>query len=255
MGGRRKTYKRTATKYRKYVGRRKGLVPRSLTYNVHYFKRTLNGTTDVFNCVADGTRVVRDGVNSYFQFNCNSSSQGTKQYGGLAYQFSLESIPDVSEFTSLFDAYRINKVVVRITPNASFTEGSAPGVTGTNFSSFSPLVHWVIDHDDISIGPYNESGIDILRQHASYKWRRLIAGRPINIVIKPRTATSTNQSDNTGLMLNLKKMGAWLDCAQTNVKHYGLKMLFSGIQPVGGINYVVPFDIQTTYYMSFKGVR
>lgn len=257
--GRRKGYKRTATRYRKYVGRRrKTLVPRSLTYNVHYFKRSINGTDDVFNCLVDGTRVVRDGVNHYFQFNCNSSTQGTKQYGTLAYQFSIESLPAGAEFTSLFDEYRINKVVVKITPTGTIVDGSAPGVTGVNYSSFNPMLHWVIDHDDITmptIGTANENDIDNLRHFNSYKTRRLITGKPISIVIKPRPTTYTNQSEFSGLNLNMKKMGAWIDAVNVNVKHYGLKMIFSGIQPVGGVNYVLPFDIQTTYYMSFKGVR
>lgn len=255
--GRRKGYKRTATRYRKYVGRRRqALVPRSLTYNVHYFKRTVGGTQDVYNCLADGTVIKRDGVNNYFKFCTNAPSQGTKVFGALVYQFSLESLPSITELTSLFDAYRINKVVVKITPSATMVSSNNVSSTSPVYSSVNPLLHWVLDHDDIALPSLNEGGLNILRQYPSYKWRRLIAGRPISIVVKPRTATSSNQSTGIGITLNHKKMGAWFDCANDNIKFFGLKMLLTGIQPTQEIiDFQLPFDIQTTYYLSFKGVR
>lgn len=242
--------KKKKTYFKKKFSRSKSLIPRSLTYNVHYFKRCINGVAEYSSNLNLGGNMAVDLTYNYFNFQSPSLIPGAKSYGALNYQFSIENITSVTEFTSLFDSYRINKVVLKIVPRASVTVAS--GNASLKYPDFSPNVHYAIDHDDIAIPSANEAGINILRQYPSYKCRRL-NGRSFTIIIKPRPP-GTAYGYDTALELNLNKMGAWIDCASTNIKHFGLKMVFEGISPVADA-LSCPFEIMATYYMSFKGIR
>jgi len=50
-------------------------------------------------------------------------------------------------------------------------------------------------------------------------------------------------------------MGAWLNCAIINVKHFGLKGIFEYLVPTASTSWKFSFEVEATYYMSFKGVR
>lgn len=227
---------------------------------VHLFKRTINSIDEVgSNVFTDGTHLqalTGTGLR-YFQFNSQLVGAGTKFYGSLTYQFSLENIHAVSEFANLFDNYRISKVVIRITPRSSMVPTVVDGTVGagTNLPPSSPIMHWYIDHDDIGGVTADESGLRSMRERTNYHQRRLI-GAPFSIVIKPRTSgalsAAAEGSSAANYMLPRKY---WLDLGILNSKHFGLKVIIESICPLATANLVVPFEMQTTYYMAFKGVR
>lgn len=238
-------------------GRYQAAVP-SLKYQiasgVHLFKRSMNAINDSTNCTVDGTTCVRDTGNySFYLRNALGSGAGTKLYGTMTYQFSIEGLPNLTEFTNLFDAYRINKIVMKITPRATSVDVSSPG-TSFYQEGPSPILHYVIDNDDVTTPSADQSGIDVLRQFATYKQVRLTGNRPFKVVIKPRPV-STVYGYSTGLLINPRKQGAWMNCANTNIKHYGFKSILEYLAPSANTSWRYNFEVDTTYYMSFKGVR
>lgn len=51
------------------------------------------------------------------------------------------------------------------------------------------------------------------------------------------------------------RRGAWIDCNQSTVPHFGLKGIFEMLSTHATLPSYFPMRIETTYYMCFKGVR
>lgn len=90
-------------------------------------------------------------------------------------------------------------------------------------------------------------------QYNSYKVRKLVGQRPITVVVKPRTALSVYKGAFTGYGMAPKNQ--WIDCANTDVQHYGLIGIFEGVSPSGSTTYKSYFRVECTYYLKFKGIR
>lgn len=149
--------------------------------------------------------------------------------GGFIAQ--LSQVPNFGEFTSLFDMYRINGVRWRISPRANSAEvGSNQGLI---------KLFTAIDYDDIT----TPSLPDML-QYESLKVSQ--SDKEHVRYVKPRIA---NQVYQTGVGTGYGSTRGWIDCQNTTVAHYGLKYLLQQL-PAGNQS----FDVQVTYYLSFKNV-
>lgn len=259
----RRMVRRRTTRRRKFprraIARRRfaRLRPSLITSGVHYFKRTVN------NALENTTNLIVDGVfnkvqtSSLYHYN-NANAAGNLLFGWLTLSFSLANLPNLSEFTSLFDSYQIRKVVVSIIPYQSEAQVSQEQLAAgaVNWGDFSPIVHYAIDHDQVPPVTSNESGVAVLQQYVSYKKRRLISpgGKGFRIVIKPRCATGVTNAAGTVVTGAETRRSQWLDLAQTGIPHYGLGMVFESISP-STTNFAVPFRMETTYYLKFKSPR
>lgn len=172
---------------------------------------------------------------------------------GLSFQFKLSDLPSVSEFGSLFDDYRINKVVLKLIPqitasNMPFNEAQLGG-SGTG-TGRNPRVFYAADYDDNNV----VSSIDVLRQYANVKVRQVVGNKPIKIIITPaisqeiyRTSTSTAYAP---------KWKQWLDLAYNDIPHYGIKMWVENCAGIAGSSTTASiFKIEGSMYFSCKGVR
>jgi hypothetical protein len=152
----------------------------------------------------------------------------TVAIGALGLSFSLNDLPNVSEFTALFDQYRILQVTVSMVPNVT---------------SSQPLpIYSCIDYDDASV-PAASS--DIYQKDTSQvnDGTQVIVRtlNPKSLVSAYLSAVSTAYSP---------EWGVWYDCDQPGVPHYGLKF-FSPI--IGGntglttlsYNVIAEYVIQT----------
>lgn len=229
-------------------------INRQIALGIHYFKRTVNSINEANNCSVDGTVNYRDTTNyCFFIQNPAGAGAGNKLYGTLDYQFSLEALPGLGEFQALFDAYRINKVVIKIIPRATCVDSSSPGATSYQEGP-SPIIHSVIDHDDINTPGANQAGIDALRQYSSYKARRMAGNKPLKYVIRPQPV-GTLYGYNNALIVNPKKMGAWINMANVNIKHYGFKSVIEYLTPNNATTWRFNYEVECTYYFVCKGVR
>ena len=90
--------------------------------------------------------------------NWLSVASGSDQFASL--KFNLSQLPNHSEFTSLFDSYKINMVKVELVPQ--FDSANVGAITSTNVISQN---YSVLDYDDITV----RTTMDTLMQYQNLK--------------------------------------------------------------------------------------
>jgi len=217
---RRRTYRRYRPRARKYSLKRSRMagsgirwklrptsLPRGMNTGVHHFKRVFHGT------------------------DINAATAGNV-LGGLAFQFN--QLPSYTEFTNLFDEYRINGIKIQLIPN--FTGAD---LNPTTSAVSVPNIWSIIDHDD-STSPAN---LEELLQYPNCRMTR--GSRTHTRFFRPSCLI-----DVAGITTGVK-FKQWINLANTNIPHYGFKYFIDQMNtgPVG------TWRVFVTYYFSCKGVR
>jgi hypothetical protein len=128
-----------------------------------------------------------------------------------AWPITLSSLPGSSEFTALFDQYRILEVSYSFIPyftEVPSTAGTVPGIFGS-----------AIDYDDANF----VLGLSDLQQYDSYQ--RINAVKSLTRVVRPRSAVAMYSGAFTSFG---NVYGQWIDSASPSVQHYGLKTVLHG---------------------------
>lgn len=172
-----------------------------------------------------------------------SANNQTEQFG-IGIRMALTDVPNSSEFTTMFNEYRIDKVVYRITP---VTWGSVPGTASQAPSAY---VSW--DSNDATAPATSRQ----MMERDQCKLVDFIIGQPTYIVGVPRVAQAIYSSGVTtsyGFPNNPKSL--WLDTTSpsNSTPHYGLKMFFRNFVAIA--NAGTALRIQPTYYMTFRSTR
>lgn len=161
---------------------------------------------------------------------------GGTQFAG-AIQFALVDLPGYTDFTNLYDMYRFNKVVFKLIPK--ITEAALLGGSATLANANLQQIHSAIDYDDNS-APTN------INQLVQYQTHKMTRGNQIHTrILVPKCQTTVSGASAA------PKAKQWLDCDQTSLSHRGIKFIIpSPSQP----STTVYYDLEMTYYMSFKAV-
>lgn len=218
---------------------------KNLFSGIHRFRRTVNSAGETGLTVANALSVVAP--YSHVLFTA-AAAANVVSYGQLSYYSSLTNIPNVTEFTNLFDQYKIDKVTHKIMPYSTMSVGNnAAGTTAP-----AVIVHWVLDHDEATIPVSGETGIAELEQYPGYR-KKNINSTPNGITIsyRPRAAQAVYQGAFTAYAEVPKN--TWMNCSNSTIQYYGLKMVIEGLQ--GAVASYTGFRFETTYDISFKGVR
>lgn len=160
-----------------------------------------------------------------------------------AYVFRLSDIPNYTDYTNLFDQYRLLEVIVSFAPY--FT-----GNPTTNVSAdYAGIIgHW-IDYDDASLPGNLAEG----QQYDSYQ--RNNCTEPFQRVVKPKSVQAA-YAGVTPIGAYDSVYGQWHDCSNaaiTNnshkIEHYGLKYCITG----SSFTQSTPiYEIEGTYTFQFK---
>lgn len=204
--------KRRVTR-RRNIRRKRVMRPRrvGLRQPVHMFKRAQ---------FASSVITVTGGVDAY-----------------AAASFELQNIPSASEFTALYDQYKITGIKYQLMPRGNTAEVGSSAVQGNQCRIFS-----VLDYDD-SVAP---TSIAQLTQYQNLKVTN--STQTHTRYFKPRFNLDI-LSGSVGLTGNAPTTG-WIDVTNADVKHRGLKLAIQA-PPAG--TYV--YDLLVTYYLMFKNVR
>lgn len=170
-------------------------------------------------------------VRSYYLAATVSNTGVSSGYG---YSFSLAALPNASEFTTLYDQYRIKQVKFKLLPRGNSSDVGTQNNLGSLFS--------VIDRDDAA-APGN---INTLLQYQNMKQTRSSQSHTRIF----RLTFNTSALDSAGVPLGNKVTTGWIDCASSTVPHYGLKLW----NEVSTANTVV-YDAIVTVAIDFKNVR
>lgn len=236
-----KSYRKKLIKSRKYVarsrpeyrgfgyfgGRRvinRGFV-KSLMPSTYHFKQMINGS----NIQAIGQR----------RINQTTGSQTWNL------EFFLNQVPQVATFTSLFDQYRINKIVVKLFPmvNQVVTTDVASGLVVPRDMG---MLATIIDFD----GGAGPTTLDAFQEYQNCKVQQVVNRKVYTRIFTPRTLGSI-QVGGGSVTSAQNRAKQWIDTAHTNVTHYGLKIYMDG----GNLYNLASYDVQATFYLSFRNVR
>lgn len=171
-------------------------------------------------------------------------ANGTVAESKYAYSFTLDSTTHYTTYTGLFDQYRINFVTVKFVPrsvqvlNKPFDDTSGAGQR-------APKYVVVIDRDDASVPVSYEETLS--RAGA----REQVATKPLTIKFTPsRLLMVYRTGSTTGYKIDTDTQG-WLDCANADIPHFGIKTVFEAASPLGAYDMEVRMD----YNISFRGRR
>lgn len=216
----------------------------------HRWATALDGgtTSSVYGNAVGGTYSASTGV-----FTVNA---GVVQ-AGQSFAFQLRDLPDYAEFTSLYDQYKINAVLVTVkminNPNSigvvNTNSGAAGGKWTTN--NFYPTVWIAPDHDDVGAPT-----IQILKEYSRAKHRVLTPNREIKMLFKPTTLQQLYDGvATTAYAINHTR--PWIDAANPEVPHYGCKIVFDfeGLTTGDADTGQFQFKINAKYYVTCKNAR
>lgn len=154
----------------------------------------------------------------------------TPTYTG--YGFRLTDVPNNSEFTALFDMYKINCIKIRFLPqmteNISLTSVNNP-YANIRFLS-------AIDKNDSTV-----TSSDQIREYQSCKVTPILKEHE-RIIYKPQIFDSSGYS-----------VSPWLATSSPSTVYYGLK---TSVDPIVSSSItVMHYSVEVVYYLAFKNVK
>lgn len=176
-----------------------------------------------------------------------SSTQGpsfgtgsTAAFGSVA--FELNDIDDPTSYSSVFDQYRIDRVVfqLRSRNKAQFLAGTATA------NAYPPPLYLVIDRDD-STAP---ASLAALREYDNCV--EVNGDEDISVDLEP-SITPAIYAGGAFSGYGVNRVGQWLDIANATIPHYGVKFGVASLNV--STTYLWEWDIFAYYYLSFRNVR
>lgn len=152
-----------------------------------------------------------------------------------ALQFKLNDLPSYTEFTNLFEEYRITHIKVMFIPKWMTNN------VMQNVNIYNPFFVYSIDKDDANVpASFNE-----LWQRANAVTRDSLT--KFSVSFKPHSASY----QYTGAASGYSPSTGFINCDYPAVLYYGLKF---GIEQSSAAQYI-GYNIITTYTVQFRGVR
>lgn len=147
----------------------------------------------------------------------------------------LNQLEVPTDFTNLFDRYKITGVKATFLYQISDAEPGGAGIL--------PTIMYATDYDDDIPPAYS-----LMRQKQNVKQRILTANRPFSIFYRPRLVTNATASGVSTPGALITK--GWVDTTVSNVDHYGLKFSINNMYSTLSAN--TQLEIKFTYYISMK---
>lgn len=219
---------------RKGVGRK---IPRGGKLNgkkVYAFKR-LGQTLILQNSTTAGTITTNN--NALVSLGTAIADTVGSQFGA-GMNFRLANLTQSSDFTALYDQYKIKGVAIKIIPLSDSSTA--------NSSGFLPTLYWRRDDDDSAFPPNEDS----MRQAQDVKTMRLASPKSIYIAY-PKSGVDVN-----GTVPGYNAVAnRWINCEDTTVFHNGLKMWFKNVDLRAQPSTTTAFRIEVMYYLLFRGAQ
>lgn len=162
-----------------------------------------------------------------------------------ALTFKLSECNYFTRFTAIYDQYRIDKVIVTFRPAMGQVVNKPYDDTTTGvLANACPRFVTAIDFDDNS----TPSSLDELMSRSGSRTtlatkQQVRAFKPKRLIQVFRTLTTTGYMPDA--------TNRFLDCAQTDIPHYGLKYALDTCSPIRAYIY----EVDVKYHITFKGLR
>lgn len=156
---------------------------------------------------------------------------------GFSKSFALSDLSTFSDFTNLFEEYRICMVAayIHLQTNPDAERALNDNTTLTN-ANFYPKVWYVSDKDDVNTPTLAE-----IKEKQGVKCKVLRPNAMIKFAFKPSVL---NQTFGTTITTGYApKYNQWIDDGNVNVTHYGMKAVFD----CEGVSPQTPFYVRIDY--------
>lgn len=216
-------------------------VPRGIP-NVYRFKRLVSPVR-IYHLPADpqGTWRIEDpGVTMNPAFLSGAAWPAETLTGTNQNQFgvrhALNQVAQATDFTNLYDRYKITGVKVTFLYQVSDAGSTGAGVL--------PTILYSTDYDDAAAPTYAA-----LRAKQNAKQRILTANRPFSIFYRPKMVTVAQESNGTTFNPSMVTSG-YINSSFPQVDHYGLKFSLNNLY--SSVGTAAQLEIKYVYYLAMK---
>lgn len=230
-------YKRRPRRFNRRRSRtvKASLPNKSLAYKAFHTKQTYLPSAAAL--VVDGTNMTYSAPNGTLL----GPNAGAPGLGTFTLRFVASDLPNYTEWATVYDAYRINKVIVKMVPLISNIQVTP---IDTAINTAQQFMSTVIDYDDSSqLSSYNAC-----LEYATFK--ETPCYRTHKRVLTPAIAMEAFKTSGTTIGY-VQKRKQWVDMANGDVEHYGIK----GVIPNNTHAIQQQWKVFVTMYISFKQVR
>lgn len=252
-----KAYRYKIPKSQRVVRRRRPHFKHSLKLNkepsVFSFVRTcdltLNSTWKSLVSTGCGTALTADGL--YIE----SIVTGGNLYASYSLDITLGSLPDVNEFLTLFDSYKIDKCTFTLTPFTTGTVQSDSTGGGTSYNQpLGVMVGSALDFDDSTPFAASTTGWNQMREYKSYRMVNGFKGaRALRRSFTPKPAMSLFLA-GSAFTSYAQAPRVWIDC-NNNATHYGIKFMIQLFSPTTAQNTFTWFKPELRMHFRTKDLR
>jgi len=231
--------------------RRRVSKPTAVTRLVPYTMRTGRST----RLMTKRSRVSRN-VHAFRRWTNEVRHSCTGTTTSVGYECTFDTVRGYTDFTDLYDRYMITCIVMRFrlvnNPNNSIAlnnlDNDPATVTKWVSSNWYPAMYYCKDYDDSAAETMEQ-----LKERANTKRILLQPNKFYKIVLRPAVAMQTYATATTSGYA--PKWKNWIDMAQTNVPHYGLKYVIdtSAQDPADTQPFIV--ERSTQIFFKCKDVR
>lgn len=157
----------------------------------------------------------------------------------ITYRFQLSACLNYVAYQTMWEQYRINKVVITWKPiRVQSVVGQVEDVTPASTTNIPSYVV-AIDNDDVATEDYTDT-------KTRYGSRERLVTTPGKVVMKPACLSEIYLAG--AATAYSPQYGKWLDCRYATVPHYGVRLAMEPAEPAG--NYAL--ECKTKIYVSFK---
>lgn len=161
----------------------------------------------------------------------------------LLKEWSLNEIAQSGDYISLFDEYKVNKVVVTFRYKGNSSTALANSTLQVN--EINPVLYFQVDHNDGIT-----KTLDELKKSSKTREHQFTNDKPnFDIVVKPAVLVNVNNIEGAIGTHYRPKWGVWLPSEEGAIGHYGLKAYCVAGSGGGSSS---PGSIKVTYKIYFS---
>lgn len=191
-----------------------------------------------------------DSINEHSFVRWSQTSNNTITNANQCYsaEFKLSDVVNVTDFSTLYDRYMITRVDVEFQLLSNPDSATSVNTTTAAGTNFYPRLWYYTDHDDAA----TPANLNEVKQVSRARNAVMEPNKVITVTVKPAILNQTYRTvATTGYS---PQWNIWIDMAQTDVPHYGLKWSMD----TNSLTPATPGYTYTTcvkYYFKCKDVR
>lgn len=160
----------------------------------------------------------------------------------LTYQFKLDDVVNPTDFTNLYDSYKINKIQLFLEPTMNQTSSPATWPVQRKIA---------VVHDYTDAMPLTQE--DDYLEYANCKRYNIVRNNAIKLTLYPKIKNIIENKDGgANAYTTLSSNKVWLDMDNDEVPHFGLKIF---IPASVSVNDDQLFRVRAKYWLSCKNSK